>query len=346
MSGVHHYTDTTAERELSKSVRAEYLSAFETQRTAFEKAMISGTYDDKLFAAATLAEAASKFEQDSSHDISALLSRVFELVPPESPVWNISQGYTQAAKLPDPVRRAYLQGLIWRHPTRSVRLGAYREYFFILRRSGIEADSLRILTLLDSAMSVCSDGSCDSESVIQAALGYKAMKAWRLKRLREGNEQAQRYYENLLPDELAGKTMPPFSLITLDSVRTVLSNEDLRGKPYLLVIFKASMIDISHGVEAAALEASRVYNKQGLQSLICYDIPDNPSLTRYARYQDYPVYIMGEGIDALHALNGEYAKSFAYFSMLVDSDGIIRASNQRLSDDVLFYTLRDFFGEK
>jgi len=102
MAGVHHYSDTTAERELSKSVRAECLDAFETQRTAFEKALISGTADDKLFAAAALAETASRIERDSLHDITGQLSRVFELVPPESAVWNISQGYTQAAKLPDP----------------------------------------------------------------------------------------------------------------------------------------------------------------------------------------------------------------------------------------------------
>jgi hypothetical protein len=171
------------------------------------------------------------------------------------------------------------------------------------------------------------------------------MKAWRIKRLREGNERAQRYYENLLPDELAGRTMPPFSLITLDSVRTVLSSEDLRGKPYLLVVYKASMIGIAEKVEAA-IEAARVYSQQGLQSLLCYEIADNPSLDRFTKHLEYPLYIMGEGLDALRALNGEYAKSYAYFSMLVDGDGIIRASNQRLSDDVLFYTLRDFFGEK
>jgi hypothetical protein len=344
MAGVHHYSDTTAEMELSKSVRAEYRSAFEAQRSAFEKALISGTAEDKLFAAAALAEAASKIELDSLQNTSGLLSRVFELIPPESPVWSLSQGYMLAAKLPDPARRAYLRGLIWRQRSSSARLGAYREYFSLLRRSGSEADSLKILTLLDSAMSVCSDGSCESESVIQAALGYKGMKAWRMKRLREGNEQAQRHYENLLPDELAGRSMPPFSLITLDSVRTMLSSEELRGTPYLLVIFKASMIGTSYGVEAA-LEASRVYKKQGLRSLLCYEIPDNPSIDRFTRHLEHPMYIMGEGLDALHTLNGQYA-NFADFRMLVDSDGIVRASNRRLSDDVLFYTLRDFFGEK
>ena len=344
MTGVHYYIDTTAVKELEKGWRAQYRNAFETKRTAFESAVRSGTPEDKVFAAAVLAEAALSVKRDSSHDYAALLSRVFETVPPESPVWSMTQGFTLASKLPDPERRAYLQGLIWRQRSTDVRLGAYRAYFLLLRRSGNEADSLRLMTLLDSAMSVCTDGSCGSEAVIEAALGSKGMKAWRMKRLKEGSEQAQRYYDHLLPDELAGKAMPPFSLITVDSVRTALSSEDLRGKPYILVLFKASMIGTSHGVDAA-IEASRMYSKQGLRSLMCYEVPDNPSLDRYTKYLEHPIYRMGEGRDALLMLNEKYA-DVAYVSMLVDSDGIIRASNQRLSDEVLFFTLRDFFGEK
>ena len=342
-AGVHYYYDSVSTAQVRARFHAERKRDIEAHRQAFEQARRSGTQDDILFAAAATAELLSQVGKDSIQQYAELITEVFTVIPPESPVWTLTNGFSLPTRLAENDHRSYLAGMIWRQTSKAVRQKAYTELFGILRRSGTAADSLRLRVLFDSEMSVCVDDDCGSSAVIEAALGYAGYKRWRLDRFRKGTERGRKIYESLPPDTLVGRPIPAFRLLAVDSSQSVLTDADLRGNPYLFVGIRRDALGIIAGVEAA-MEAERLYASHGLRSVCCIDVPNPDRLKRSGSFLSYKAYTADKDWETLLTFSTMRNRN-PYFILLVDDKGIVRASTERLNDEFLFYTLREFFGE-
>jgi hypothetical protein len=313
-----------------------------------------------IFAAAAAAEALARYANQRHHlawaddpihtfDSTALVSYreliadIFQTIPPESPVWSLSQGYRLATMLPDEQRRAYFSGMIWRQQNNDVRQDAYAELLDILRRSGTTADSLRLLALFDSSLTVCGETGCSSSRVIEAAFGFDGAIKWRLERWKDGSIAGRRSYDNLPPDPLAGASMPFLRLRSIDSTRQALTTNDLLDAPYIFIYLRGRIVSYSPLFIDAIFEAQRMYAHRGLHVITLLDVEHPAQLERIGKYKGNRAWIAEDDTAALREFAG--ASHTDFFFLLVDEHGIIRASDSRLLEEMLFYTLRDFFDE-
>ena len=284
------------------------------------------------------------------------LRDAFRSIPPSSRVWTLSQAFTLSAHIEGMDSLDYLLRMTREQENEQVVVAAYGELFNLLRRrigtsdsSSAAGDSWR--EFRDSLYTAVKDCFSGTEHLTDFILQVEGSKAWYRHMVEQAKGMIDVAGERMSvfpPDTLAGRPMFDFRYPLFDASGQEVTRADMLGKMYLLSITTPErMPEYFLGMLE---EAVRMYGDRGLAGVFVIRASDTTRIPRYMEYLASCGILENRNVgyillpaDELEA--ERYSARFADECYLVDAEGIIRASGDRLSGEFIFPTLRRYFEE-
>ena len=293
-------------------------------------------------------------------DADGRISQALNVIPPDSPLWSLTETYRLSIMDARKDSLNYLLRMIRTHPSDKVAADASALLLGHLRRPidtlSSEGDAVADMQLLyDSLRTAAMErfaGTQYEENIIFKADGVQAYRRNKIETMKSHKEETEKYMDRVLPeDTLAGKPVPGFRFPALfDSSRTV-SAEDFRGAPFLYLEYApgcgtAETVDVFR-------ELLRMYSDRGLRVLeVVHTLSADHAreLLAWERSGDSVMTgASGAWVTAYRQLpdSGQAPMLFETVDntamLLVDSEGITRASNGYLFWEYAFVSLDRFF---
>lgn len=286
---------------------------------------------------------------DALHD-------AFRRIPPSSRVWTLSQAFRLSARVEGMDSLDYLLRMTREQENEQVVVAAYKELFTLLRRRIRTTDSSSAAGVAwrefrDSLYTAVKDCFSGTEHITDFILQVEGSKAWYRHMVEQAKGMIDVAAERMAffsPDTLAGRPMFDFRYPLFDASGQEVTRADMLGKTYLLSITTPDrMPEYYLGMLE---EAVHMYGDRGLVGVFVIRASDTTRIPRYMEYLASCGILENRNVgyillpaDELEA--ERYSARFADQCYLVDAEGIIRASGDRLIGEFVFPTLRWYFDE-
>ena len=284
-----------------------------------------------------------------------LMREAFAVIPPSSRLWTLSETFTLASELPGVDSLGYLLRMTREQESEMVAVQAYRKLFTVLRQRIEAADSGRAAKgpwreLRDSLYAAVKDCFAGTEHLSGFVLLVEDFKAYYRYLVEEAKGMADVAEERMAwlpPDTLAGTPMADFRYPLYGGGEV--TRESMLGKTYLLSVWTGESMPLMF--IGYLDEAGRMYRDRGLLSVHVIRVSDTADVRRQLDLFRYSGF--GEGwtvgyelqpAEELEAARGTDRFRPRYY--LVDPDGLVRISGDRLSSEFVFPTLRKYFEEQ
>lgn len=282
------------------------------------------------------------------------LRDAFRAIPPSSRAWTLSRAFTLSARVDGMDSLDYLLRMTREQENEQVVVEAYRELFSVLEmrigtsnRSSAAGEIWRELRdSLYTAVKDCFGATEHLANFIYQVEGPKAYYRHQVEEAKAVADLAEERMSIFPPDTLAGRPMHDFRYPVFGASGQEVTRATMLGKTYLLAITTPGSMP-EHYL-AMLDEAMRMHGDRGLVGVFVIRASDTTRIPRYLEYLASSGIMESRNVgyillpaDELEA--ERYSARLADEYYLVDSEGIIRASGDRLFGEFIFPTLARYF---
>lgn len=282
------------------------------------------------------------------------MREAFRAIPPSSRVWTLSRAFTLSARVEGMDSLDYLLRMTREQENEQVVVEAYKELFSVLERRIRTSDSSsaagkawrELSDSLYTAVKDCFGATEHLANFIYQVEGPKAYYRHRVEKAKTVADVAEERMSIFPPDTLAGRPMHDFRYPVFGAAGQEVTRANMMGKTYLLAITTPGSMPEDY--LAMLDEAMRMHGDRGLVGVFVIRASDTTRIPRYMDFLAYDGIMEGRNVgyillpaDELEDERNSPRLADEYY--LVDSEGIIRASGDRLFGEFIFPTLARYF---
>ncbi len=284
---------------------------------------------------------------ENAEEVRALIRFAAETISPDSPIWNIKPLYGQFNGYSDSLRDAYALRVMREHPSPTAAFEAYELMKKRVMRDTTEARDERMDDLMTEAATLFKGTAVEQWFQLQGRTAADEARNRRELNLPLRASNLPLFLALPVDTSVVGQPMPAFRFAALRDSTQYLTNGDLAGKPFILVLGGVSMDNL------ASLEAMHDrYASAGLRIVRVWLY-----LKEWGRR--YP---SEESLMSLHERDGfsmpwthvqaGYAeaeqlritlKAYRSGLIFVGPDGSVLAANNQMEDVFMEYAVERFF---
>ncbi|MBR9978679.1 MAG: hypothetical protein KFH87_11390 [Bacteroidetes bacterium] len=181
---------------------------------------------------------------EPAEDVRAMVRFATEAISPDAPVWNLRPLYSRFSAVSDSLRDAYALRVMREHPSPTTAFDAYELLKRTINQDTSETRDQRLSDLMVEAAEIFRGTVVEEEFHLQGRSVADEARNRRKTDLEHRWSNVPRYLSLPVDSSVIGKPMPEFRFATLRDSTQYITDADLAGVPYILVLGGGPVADV------------------------------------------------------------------------------------------------------